>query len=111
MRNHAVVIAGGGPTGMMLAAELTLANIDVAIVEKQVTPQFNGSRAGGLHSRSLEVMDQRGIAERFISEGTKYPAATHFHIALDLSDFPTRHNYTLGLWQKHSERILGNWIR
>src|SRR5262249_12269546 len=75
---HAVVIAGAGPTGLMLAGELTLAGVDVAIVERRVNQDVPGSRAGGLHPRTIEVLDQRGIAERFISEGTKYPAALHF---------------------------------
>jgi 3-(3-hydroxy-phenyl)propionate hydroxylase len=106
---HAVVIAGGGPTGLMLAAEMALAGIDVAIVERRESPELGESRAGGLHARSMEVMDQRGIADRFISQGKIYNVA-HFHVPLDLSDFPTRHNYTLGLWQKHIERILAGWV-
>jgi len=109
MIGHAVVIAGGGPTGLMLAGELALAGIDVAIVEKRASQTLTGSRAAGLHARSLEVLDQRGIADRFVSEGTKHPVV-HFHIPLDISDFPTRHNYVLGLWQRHSERILAGWV-
>ena len=106
---HAVVIAGGGPTGMMLAGELALAGVDVAIVERRATQELEGSRAGGLHSRTIEIMDQRGIAGRFLSEGTLHKVV-HFHIPLDISDFPTRHNYVLGLWQKHIERILAGWV-
>ncbi len=106
---HAVVIAGGGPTGMMLAGELALAGIDVAIVERRASQELDGSRAGGLHSRTIEIMDQRGIADRFLSEGQLHKAV-HFHIPLDISDFPTRHNYVLGLWQKNIERILAGWV-
>ena len=106
---HAVVIAGGGPTGLMLAGELALAGIDVAIVERRATQQLVGSRALGLHTRTIEVLDQRGIAERFISQGQTY-RVVHFHIPLDISDFPTRHNYILGLRQKHTERILAGWV-
>src|SRR3954447_3128041 len=106
MTEHAVVIAGAGPTGMMLAGELALAGVDVAIVERRVTQELTGSRAGGLHSRSIEVLDQRGIAERFLSQG-KLHKAVHFHIPLDISDFPTRHNYVLGLCQSRIEMILG----
>ncbi|HKT29599.1 FAD-dependent monooxygenase [Dyella sp.] len=106
---HAVVIAGGGPTGLMLAGELALAGVDVAIVERRVNQELAGSRAGGLHSRSIEVLDQRGIAGRFLSQGKTYPFL-HFHTQLDISDFPTRHNYVLGLWQKHIERILADWV-
>lgn len=106
---HAVVIAGGGPTGMMLAGELALAGVDVAIVERRATQELEGSRAGGLHSRTIEIMDQRGIADRFLSEGTMHKVV-HFHVPLDISDFPTRHNYVLGLWQNHIERILAGWV-
>src|SRR5690242_12113405 len=109
MTEHAVLIAGGGPTGMMLAGELILAGVDVAIVEKRTTQDFVGSRALGLHSRTIEVLDQRGIADRFVSQGQTYKVV-HFHIPLDISDFPTRHNYVLGLAQIHTERILAGWI-
>jgi 2-polyprenyl-6-methoxyphenol hydroxylase-like FAD-dependent oxidoreductase len=110
MADHAVVIVGGGPTGLMLAAELRLAGIDAVVVERRTSEEFEGSRAGGLHSRTIEVLDQRGIAERFVSEGQKYPGVGYAQIPLDISDFPTRHNYLLGLWQRHSERILGEWV-
>jgi 3-(3-hydroxy-phenyl)propionate hydroxylase len=93
----------------MLAAELALTRIDVAIVERRESQDLAGSRAGGLHARSIEVLDQRGIAERFISQGQKHKVV-HFHAPLDISDFPTRHNYTLGLWQNHIERILAEWV-
>ncbi len=110
MTQHAVVIAGGGPTGLMLAGELALAGVDVAIVERRASQDLAGSRAGGLHSRTLEVLDQRGIAERFLAEGQKAQVAGFAHVRLDISDFPTRHNYGLGLWQNHIERILAGWI-
>ena len=111
MTNHEVVIAGGGPTGLMLAGELALARVDVAIVERRMNQELAGSRAGGLLSRTIEVLDQRGIAERFLSEGKVSPVGAFFaSIALDISDFPTRHNYLLGLWQKHIERILAAWV-
>ena len=109
MREHAVVIAGGGPTGMMLAGELALADVDVAVVERRASAELVGSRAGGLHARTIEVFDQRGIADRFLSEGQTHPVV-HFHVPLDISDFPTRHNYVLGLFQNHIERILAEWI-
>src|SRR5690242_4069923 len=97
-----VVIAGAGPTGLMLAAELALANVDVAIVERRETQELAGSRAGGLHARTLEVLDQRGIAERFISQGTVHKTVG-FVVPLDISDFPSRHNYVLALWQNKIE--------
>ena len=69
MTEHAVVIAGGGPTGLTLAAELALAGVDVAIVERRASQDLVGVRARGLHSRTIEVFDQRGIADRFLSQG------------------------------------------
>jgi 2-polyprenyl-6-methoxyphenol hydroxylase-like FAD-dependent oxidoreductase len=108
--NHAVVIAGGGPTGLMLAGELALAGVDVAIVERRATQDLPGSRAGGLSSRTIEVLDQRGIADRFLSQGQKAQVAGFAGTRLDISDFPTRHPYGLGLWQKHIERILAGWV-
>src|SRR5262245_27942771 len=107
---HAVVIGGAGPTGMMLAAELALAGVDVAIVEQRHTQELAGSRAGGLHSRTIEVLDQRGVAERFLREGQAMQVAGFAMIRLDISDFPTRHNYGLALSQNHIERILAGWI-
>ena len=110
MTEHAVVIAGGGPTGLMLAGELALAGVDVAIVERRASQDLAGSRAGGLHARTIEVLDQRGIADRFLSEGQVAQVAGFAWIPLDISDFPTRHNYGLGLWQNHIERILADWV-
>ncbi len=110
MSGHAVVIAGGGPTGMMLAAELALTGVDAAIVERRASPELTGARAGGLQSRTIEVFDQRGIAERFLAEGQTAQVGGFGQIRLDISDFPTRHPYGLGLWQNHIERILADWI-
>jgi 2-polyprenyl-6-methoxyphenol hydroxylase-like FAD-dependent oxidoreductase len=110
MTQHAVVIAGGGPTGLMLAGELALAGVDVAIVERRASQDLPGARAGGLHARTIEVLDQRGIADRFLSEGQVAQVAGFASVRLDISDFPTRHNYGLGLWQNHIERILAGWV-
>ena len=107
---HAVVIAGGGPTGMMLAGELALAGVDVAVVERRAGQDLAGSRAGGIHSRTIEVLDQRGIAERFLAEGQVVQAATFGTAKLDMSDLPTRHPYSLGIWQNQIERILADWV-
>ena len=108
--DHAVVIAGGGPTGLMLAGELALAGVDVAIVERRTTQDLIGARAGGLHSRTIEILDQRGIADRFLSEGQVAQIAGFSQIRLDISDFPTRHPYGLALWQNDIERILADWV-
>src|SRR4051794_710151 len=110
MTEHAVVIAGGGPTGLMLAGELTLAGIDVVIVERRASQELDGRRAGGLHSRTIEVLDQRGIADRFLAEGQPHPGVGFAYIPLDISDLPTRHPYLLSLWQRDFERILAGWV-
>ena len=110
MAKHAVVIAGGGPTGMMLAAELALAKVDVAIVERRPDHVLVGSRAGGFHSRTIEVLEQRGVADRFLAEGQVAQAAMIGTTVLDMSDFPTRHPYSLGIWQNQIERIMAAWI-
>src|SRR5215469_4630230 len=110
MNGHGVVIAGGGPTGLMLAGELALARVDVAIVERRESQELAGLRAGGLHIRTIEVLNQRGIAERFVSQGQEIRMAPFARIALDTSDLPTRHNYFLALWQMHIERILAEWV-
>jgi len=110
MTKHAVVIAGGGPSGLMLAGELALAGVDVAIVEQRESQDLIGSRAGGLHARTIEVLDQRGIADRFLSQGQVAQVAGFAWIRLDMSDFPTRHNYGLALRQIHIERILAGWV-
>src|ERR1700689_274502 len=107
---HAVVIAGGGPTGMMLAAELALAEVDVAVVEQRPNHVLVGSRAGGFHSRTIEVLDQRGVADRFLAEGKVAQAAMLGGTVLNMSDFPTRHPYSLGIWQNQIERIMAAWI-
>ncbi|MCV7144472.1 FAD-dependent monooxygenase [Mycobacterium riyadhense] len=107
---HAVVIVGGGPTGLMLAGELALAKVDVAIVERRASQDLIGMRAGGLHSRTIEVLDQRGIVDRFLSQGQVAQVAGFAWIRLDISDFPTRHPYGLALRQNHIERILAGWV-
>jgi 3-(3-hydroxy-phenyl)propionate hydroxylase len=115
MTEHAVVIAGGGPTGLMLAGELALAGVDVVIVERQAREDLDGTRAKdlhprGLHARTIEVLDQRGVADRFVSAGRRRPHVGYARGYLDISDLPTRHNYLLGLWQGDFERILADWV-
>jgi 3-(3-hydroxy-phenyl)propionate hydroxylase len=94
----------------MLGAELQLAGVDVVIVERRPDQELDGSRAGGLHPRTLEVLDQRGVVDRFVSEGRPFPFVGFAGLQLDVSDFPSRHNYSLGLWQRDIERILASWV-
>src|SRR3954452_10970026 len=110
VKDHAVVIAGGGPTGLMLAAELALADVDVAVVERRANQELSGTRAGGLHARSIEILDQRGVADRFLREGQITQLAGFAWTRLDISDLPTRHPYGLALRQSHIERILAEWV-
>src|SRR6202158_6011352 len=110
MAEHAVVVAGGGPTGLMLAGELALAGVDVAIIERRASQDLIGSRAGGLDAPTHEGFHQRGVRDRFLSEGQVAQVAGFASVRLDISDFPTRHNYGLGLWQNHIERILAGWV-
>src|SRR5690242_13019376 len=109
-KRHGVVIAGGGPTGLMLAGELALAGVDVVIVERRADQELVGPRARGLHSRTIEVLDQRGIAGRFLAEGQTAQVGSFSSVRLDISDFPSRHNYGLALAQKDFERILAGWV-
>ncbi len=110
MTHHAVIIAGGGPAGLMLAGELALAGVDVAIVERRENQDLVGRRAGGLHARTIEVFDQRGIAERFLAQGQVAQVAGFNMVRLDISDFPSRHPYGLALTQNHIEHILAAWV-
>jgi 3-(3-hydroxy-phenyl)propionate hydroxylase len=107
---HAVVVAGGGPTGLVLAGELALAGVADVVVERRTDQTVDGSRAGGLHSRTLEVLDQRGIVERFLAAGEVMQVQGLAGIRRDISDFPTRHPYGLALWQSQIEPLLAGWV-
>ncbi|MDE3133338.1 MAG: FAD-dependent monooxygenase [Acidobacteriota bacterium] len=107
---HAVAIAGGGPAGMMLAAELALQEVDVAIFERRPDHELAGSRAGGFHARTVELFDMRGVIDRFLAEGQTAQAAMFGTTLLDMSDFPTRHPYAIGIFQNKIERIMAAWI-
>ena len=105
-----VTIVGGGPTGLMLAGELALAGIEVTILERRSTTGLVGTRARGFHARTIEILDQRGIADRFLAEGRTAQALGFGSTVLDVGGFPSRHPYTLGLGQSHIERILLGWV-
>lgn len=109
-RRHQVVIVGAGPAGMMLAAELTLAGVDAVVIERRATPELDSPRSRGLHARTIEVLDQRGIADRFLAAGTAMQVQAFAGTPLDISDFPTRHNHGLALLQSDFERIMAAWI-
>ena len=94
----------------MLAGELALAGVDVAVIERRASQDMMGARAGGLHARTIEVLDQRGIADRFLAQGQVAQVAGFSQIRLDISDFPTRHPYGLALWQNRIEHILADWV-
>lgn len=108
--DHSVVIAGAGPTGLMLAAELALAKVEVALVERRASQEVVETRAGGLHARTIEILDQRAVADRFLREGQITQLAGFAWTRLDISDLPTRHPYGLALRQNHIERILAAWV-
>ncbi|HYH34774.1 MAG TPA: FAD-dependent monooxygenase [Nocardioides sp.] len=105
-----VIVVGAGPTGTMLAGELALAGVDVQVVERRSTTELVGMRARGFHSRTIELLDQRGLADRFLAAGRAVPAATFFNASVDVSDLPTRHPYTLALVQSRVESILTDWV-
>jgi len=109
MTEHAVVIAGGGPTGMMLAAELRWRRSTSRSSSDARTTSLS-AHGRAVHSRTIEVLDQRGVADRFLDEGQVAQAAMIATTVLDMSDFPTRHPYSLGLWQNQIERIMAAWI-
>lgn len=102
-----VIVAGGGPTGLMLAGELRLHGVRVLVLERDAEPT-RIVRSLGLHARSVEVMDQRGLLERFLALGTRYPAGGFFAgIAKPAPDrLDTAHPYTLGIPQTITDRLL-----
>ncbi|HET9648210.1 MAG TPA: FAD-dependent monooxygenase [Microlunatus sp.] len=105
-----VVIVGGGPTGLMLAGELALAGVDVLILERRTTAELTGTRARGFHARTIEIFDQRGIADRFLDRGQIVQLMSFAGTPLPISTLPSRHPYTLGLSQSHVEQILRGWV-
>lgn len=103
-----VVIAGAGPTGLILACELRLAGVDVTVVER-LAERSGESRAGGIHSRTLEVLDQRGVLDRFLEEGELQPVGHFSGLYLDFDESESRHPYPLMILQSTIERLLEEW--
>ncbi|MCQ4212553.1 FAD-dependent monooxygenase [Streptomyces longispororuber] len=103
-----VVIAGAGPTGLMLACELRLAGVDVTVVERLVE-RTGESRAGGMHARTLEVLDQRGVLDRFLAAGELQPVGHFSGLYLDFDESESRHAYPLMILQSVIERLLEEW--
>ncbi|MFI1018254.1 FAD-dependent monooxygenase [Streptomyces sp. NPDC020965] len=103
-----VVIAGAGPTGLMLACELRLAGVDVVVVE-QLAERTGESRAGGMHSRTLEVLDQRGVLDRFLAVGDLTPVGHFSGLMLDFDGLESRHPLPLMILQSVIERLLEEW--
>ncbi|MEX5271580.1 rifampin monooxygenase [Kocuria sabuli] len=103
-----VIVAGGGPTGMMLAAELRLHGVHVLVLEKDAAPTGH-VRSLGLHVRSIEVLEQRGLLERFLAHSRKYPLGGYFAgIPRPAPEgLDTTHPYVLGIPQPTTERLLG----
>src|SRR4051794_36808925 len=108
MTEHAVIIVGGGPTGMMLAAELRLAGVDAVLLERRANAVIESARSGGLHARTLEVLDQRGIGDRIVAAGRPAQVTT-FAAPLDISDFPPPPPDALALWPERFERPPAPW--
>ena len=110
MHMNDVTIVGSGPTGLMLAGELALAGVDVEILERRTTSELVGTRARGFHSRTIEILDQRGLVDRFLGEGRTVQGLSFGSTPLKVADFPSRHPYTLALGQSGIERILLGWV-
>jgi 2-polyprenyl-6-methoxyphenol hydroxylase-like FAD-dependent oxidoreductase len=111
MTDHHVVIVGAGPTGLMLAGELALSGAHVIVLERRTDHTLVGSRAAGMTPRTIEVLDQRGIVDRFLTEGRIIDVGPGFSaLTMDLRGLPTRHSYVLGLLQYRVERILADWV-
>jgi 3-(3-hydroxy-phenyl)propionate hydroxylase len=105
-----VTIVGSGPTGLMLAGELALSGVQAEVLERRTSAALVGTRARGFHSRTIEILDQRGLADRFLLEGQTFPVLQFGSTPLDTSGLPSRHPYTLSLTQSRIEQLLLGWV-
>jgi 2-polyprenyl-6-methoxyphenol hydroxylase-like FAD-dependent oxidoreductase len=80
------------------------------IVERRASFKLESSRSRGLHSRTIEVLDQRGVVDRLLAEGKTMQVQAFAGVRVDISDFPTRHNYGMALLQSDFERIMAGWL-
>jgi 2-polyprenyl-6-methoxyphenol hydroxylase-like FAD-dependent oxidoreductase len=103
-----VVIAGAGPTGLMLACELRLGGADVTVVDR-LAERTGEVRAAGMHARTLEVLDQRGVLDRFLAVGEPQSVSHFSGLWLDFDNFESRHPRPLMILQPVIERLLEEW--
>ncbi|WP_166973481.1 FAD-dependent monooxygenase [Brevibacterium atlanticum] len=105
-----VIIVGAGSSGLMLAAELALAGVGSTVFERRPNQEVTGARSLALQARTLELFDQRGIVDRFLSAGQIDQALEFGRARLGIIDFPSRHPYCLRLSQQRTELIMSEWV-
>lgn len=101
-----VIVAGAGPTGLTLATELRRGGIDVLLLDQRSHRAQNGSRAAGMQPRTIEMLDQRGVVDRFLAAGPPAHLGNFAGIVLDYSSLPTRFPYALNIMQAETEQVL-----
>jgi 2-polyprenyl-6-methoxyphenol hydroxylase-like FAD-dependent oxidoreductase len=101
-----VIVAGAGPTGLTLATELRRGGVEVLLLERRAHRGQDGSRAAGMQPRTIELLDQRGIVDRFVAAGPETQLGNFAGIMLDYTVLPTRFPYTLNILQADTERVL-----
>src|SRR6478752_3252337 len=101
-----VIIAGAGPTGLTLASELRRGGVDVVLVERRPHRGVDGSRAAGMQPRTIEMLDQRGVVDRFLAVGPPADLGNFAGIVLNYSTLPSRFPYALSIMQAETEQVL-----
>ena len=105
-----VIIAGAGPTGLTLASELRRGGVDVVLLERRPHRGVDGSRAAGMQPRTIEMLDQRGVVDRFLAVGPQSNLGNFAGILLDYSVLPSRFPYAINILQAETEQILEDII-